>query len=170
MEARFARQVSELSEAAFEAEQPKAKTDGEDSTERTAAPEGDTEPTHEDLQRMSQESRARQAKQEKRTWAQRLATTLADYPEAAILTAWAMLETSLRRKTPDDIADYPGVIPIPRLADALVRTGELSQHDTEVIARLRVLRNEVAHAGAAPSAASAIEYAATVDRLLNKLE
>lgn len=98
--------------------------------------------------------------------AESLASTLADFPAAAILAAWAELEHVLL-----EVGDRLGMaeFSVNSVTNWLMLHDYLSKSEAAAIKSLRDMRNLVATHGVGPKSASAIEYGETVDRLIAKL-
>lgn len=100
---------------------------------------------------------------------QGIASTLVDYPSAAVLAAWQEVESELRHRGGRMGIEKAESYPIPFLTEELRDSDVISATDTRTVQELRRLRNEVAHEGVHPSPAAALEYAETVDRFLANL-
>ena len=105
------------------------------------------------------------------TEVKRLGGTLADHPEAAILASWALLEGAYRQLAAQRHLPVSSSASVPVLIDALVDAGVIAPEDRSSVAKLRRLRNEVAHSNLPkPSAGSAISYTETVAKLLDRVK
>lgn len=153
----FAREVEQLREKVAEEQPPPADTDVDEASVN-------------ELSAVVEEAAARQANRLRRTKAERLAATLADHPSAGVLAAWDFLDEALRQRVTRLGVTKPELFSVPSAAALLQSMQVISDSDRQGILELRRLRDEVAHGGTEPNSAAAIEYGATVDRMLFKLE